>query len=123
MATHATLDEEQALFDATVLEVEKWWKTPRQAHIKRPYSAARIASLRGTLKKHYASSDMALKLWGILKEHAKIGTSELTFGATDPLVASQIPKYCKTVYVSGGLCGFSQVNEPGMDHADYPWDT
>lgn len=30
----------------------------------------------------------------------------------------------QTVYVSGALCGFSEVaTTPGMDHADYPWDT
>ncbi|CAK7232785.1 hypothetical protein SCUCBS95973_008374 [Sporothrix curviconia] len=32
-------------------------------------------------------------------------------------------KYMRTVYVSGGLSGFSENNYPGMDHADYPWDT
>lgn len=32
-------------------------------------------------------------------------------------------KHHQTVYVSGALCGFSEVSQPGMDHADYPWDT
>ena len=32
-------------------------------------------------------------------------------------------KHQQTVYVSGALCGFSEVALPGMDHADYPWDT
>lgn len=30
-----TLDEEQAYFDSIVKEIELWWATPRQAHIKR----------------------------------------------------------------------------------------
>lgn len=32
-------------------------------------------------------------------------------------------KHHQSVYVSGALCGFSEVAIPGMDHADYPWDT
>lgn len=32
-------------------------------------------------------------------------------------------KYCQTVYVSGGLCSLSRVDHPGIDTADYPWDT
>lgn len=27
------------------------------------------------------------------------------------------------MYVSGALCGLSEVQHPGCDHADYPWDT
>lgn len=29
----------------------------------------------------------------------------------------------QTVYVSGSVCGSTQVTEPGIDQADYPWDT
>jgi isocitrate lyase len=32
-------------------------------------------------------------------------------------------KHQQSVYVSGALCGFSQVGYPGMDACDYPWDT
>lgn len=32
-------------------------------------------------------------------------------------------KHQQTVYVSGALCGFSEVAIPGIDHADYLWDT
>jgi isocitrate lyase len=62
-------------------------------------------------------------LWKQLNEHNKNGTCELTFGTTDPVVVSQMAKHQQTVYVSGALCGFSEVAIPGMDHADYPWDT
>ena len=89
----------------------------------RPYSAARIASLRGLLPQKYPSSDMALKLWKILNEHRVNGTNEMTFGVTDPIIASQMAKYQQTLYVSGALCGFSEVSEPGMDCCDYPLDT
>ncbi|KAH6665078.1 putative mitochondrial 2-methylisocitrate lyase [Halenospora varia] len=118
-----TVDAEQAVFDAKVQDIESWWKTPRQSHIQRPYSAARIASLRGLLPQKYVSSDMALKLWDQLNEHRKNGTHEMTFGVTDPIIASQMAKYQQTLYVSGALCGFSEVSEPGMDCCDYPMDT
>ncbi|KAI9742369.1 MAG: hypothetical protein M1818_003902 [Claussenomyces sp. TS43310] len=120
--THS-VDEEQQAFDAAVAEIEKWWESPRQAHIKRPYSAAQIATLRPTLSQTYASSTMALKLWAQLNEHRKNKTAEMTFGVTDPIAASQMAKFCQTLYVSGALCGFSEVAEPGMDACDYPWDT
>lgn len=88
-----------------------------------PYSAARIASLRGLLPQKYPSSDMALKLWELLNERRVNGTHEMTFGVTDPIIASQMAKYQQTLYVSGALCRFSEVSEPGMDCCDYPLDT
>ncbi|RDW80360.1 isocitrate lyase-4 [Coleophoma crateriformis] len=115
--------DEQLAFEATVKEIEEWWQTPRQSHIKRPYSAQRVASLRPSLPTKYASSEQALKLWKQLNEHLKNGTHEMTFGTTEPTIVSQMAKHLQTVYVSGALCGFSEVAEPGMDHADYPWDT
>ncbi|KAI9729377.1 MAG: hypothetical protein M1834_006901 [Cirrosporium novae-zelandiae] len=118
-----SLDAEQAQFDQDVADIKAWWKTPRQAHLKRPYAAERIAAMRNTVKQHYASSDQALKLWGQLNEHLKNGTYEMTFGATDPIMVSQMVKHQQTVYVSGAICGLSEVSHLGMDHADYPWDT
>lgn len=90
----------------------------------RPYDARTIAALRNSIDATPpASSTQAVKLWNQLHEHNKNGTAELTFGTTDPTVVSQMAKYQQTVYVSGALCGFSEVAIPGMDHADYPWDT
>lgn len=66
---------------------------------------------------------MALKLWDQLNEHRVKGTHEMTFGVTDPIIASQMAKHQQTLYVSGALCGFSEVSEPGMDCCDYPLDT
>ncbi|CAK7213036.1 hypothetical protein SBRCBS47491_001666 [Sporothrix bragantina] len=118
-----TLEAEQASFDATVRAVKEWWKTPRQQHLTRPWTAETVAALRGSETLPVVSSPAALKLWDMLREHHKNGTSELTFGVTDPIGLSQMAKYMRTVYVSGGLSGFSENNYPGMDHADYPWDT
>ena len=90
----------------------------------RPYDARTIAALRNSIDAtSSASSTQALKLWAQLREHNRNGTTELTFGTTDPTVVSQMAKHQQTVYVSGALCGFSEVAIPGMDHADYPWDT
>ncbi|KJR84289.1 isocitrate lyase [Sporothrix schenckii 1099-18] len=118
-----SLEAEQASFDATVRDIEAWWATPRQQHVQRPWTARTVAALRGSQTLPCVSSPAALKLWALLKDHHKNKTSELTFGATDPVGVSQMAKYMRTVYVSGGLSGFSENAYPGMDHADYPWDT
>jgi isocitrate lyase len=90
----------------------------------RPYNARTIAALRSSLPAPSTASPVqGLKLWNQLTTHNKNGTTELTFGTTDPVAVSQMAKHQETVYVSGALCGFSEVALPGMDHADYPWDT
>ncbi|KAI0144516.1 isocitrate lyase [Xylariaceae sp. FL1272] len=119
-----SVDEEQRLFEEDVAAIEKQWASPRQAHLKRPYSARTIAAMRNSTNiTPPASSQQAAKLWNQLQKHRKDGTAELTFGTTDPVTVSQMAKHAQTVYVSGALCGFSEVAIPGMDHADYPWDT
>lgn len=49
----------------------------------------------------------------------------LTFGALDPVQASNLVKYFKTIYISGWQCSStaSTSNEPGPDFADYPANT
>ncbi|ORY01816.1 isocitrate lyase [Clohesyomyces aquaticus] len=119
-----SVEEEQKAFEAEIAAIEKQWASPRQAHLKRPYTAPTIAALRPSLPSNSTSSTkQALKLWSQLHTHNKSGTCELTFGTTDPIIVSQRAKSQQTVYVSGALCGFSEVAIPGMDHADYPWDT
>ncbi|KAM5342274.1 hypothetical protein ACJ41O_013240 [Fusarium nematophilum] len=119
-----SLDEEQKRFEAEVAAIEKQWSSPRQAHLKRPYSARTIAALRSSVPAtSSASSVQAVKLWDLLHQHRKAETTELTFGTTDPTIVSQMARHQQTVYVSGALSGFSEVAIPGMDHADYPWDT
>ncbi|KAI0485349.1 isocitrate lyase [Xylariaceae sp. FL0804] len=118
-----SLDEEEKAFRNEVGAVEKEWADPARSHLKRPYSAESIAALRNTIPLSYASSVQADKLWNILNTHLKNGTCEKTFGTTEPTVASQMAKHQQTIYVSGALCGLSEVQHPGCDHADYPWDT
>ncbi|KAI0171222.1 isocitrate lyase [Pestalotiopsis sp. NC0098] len=121
---YADIQSEKDAFAAEVEDIEKWWQTDRQKHIKRPYSAESIAALRNIgFKIEYPSSVQGRKLWRLLKEHNAKGTYDLTFGTTDPLIAKEMPKAgMQTVYVSGALCGLSQAAWPGADHADYPAD-
>ncbi|KAJ0341657.1 hypothetical protein COL922a_002096 [Colletotrichum nupharicola] len=99
---------ESDAFAAEVKEIEAWWETDRQKHIKRPYTAKSIAALRNVeFKIDYPSSVQGRKLWRILNEHNDNGTYELTFGTTEPLIAKEMSK---------------TTTWPGEDHADYPAD-
>ncbi|CAB91173.1 Mitochondrial 2-methylisocitrate lyase [Schizosaccharomyces pombe] len=118
------MDLEQLEYEKEVEEIEKWWATPKQSQIKRPYTASTVAVLSEVTKAYYPSSQQALKLYDLLREHRNKGTATLTYGVVDPVLASQASKAgLETIFVSGCLCGLSSVDEPGMDHADYPWDT
>ncbi|CAK7232803.1 hypothetical protein SCUCBS95973_008380 [Sporothrix curviconia] len=114
------LPAEEAAFEQEVAAIEAWWKTPRQASLK---SARRVAALRATQKTEYVSSRQALKLWDMLQSHLKEGTYELTYGVSDTIMAAELVKSQSVVYVSGSLCGVTSALHPGIDHADYPWDT
>ncbi|GMM48366.1 isocitrate lyase 1 [Pichia kluyveri] len=123
--TQINLDEEEKAFQAEVEAVKKWWKEPRWEGITRPYTAEEIVMRRSTLQNPNASDAMARKAYNLLKEHAKNGTSSITFGALDPIHVAQMAKYLDTVYVSGWQCSStaSTSNEPSPDLADYPMDT
>lgn len=119
------LDEEQALFDAQVQEIEKFFKQDRFKHTKRPYSAKDVALKRGSLNVEYPSNVQAKKLFKLLKKHQESKTASSTFGALDPIQVTQMGKYLDSIYVSGWQCSStaSTSNEPGPDLADYPYDT
>ena len=117
------VDAEDKAFQDQIAAVEKEWAQPWRSHIKRPYTAKAIAAMRNTIPLSYPSSLQGRKLWDQLEAHRVAGTCEKTFGTTEPTVMSQMAKHQQTVYVSGALCGLSEVQHPGMDHADYPWDT
>lgn len=123
--TQINLDEEEKAFQAEVEAVKKWWNEPRWEGITRPYTAEEIVMRRSTLQNPNASDAMARKAYDLLKDHAKNGTSSITFGALDPIHVAQMAKYLDTVYVSGWQCSStaSTSNEPSPDLADYPMDT
>lgn len=64
---------EDALFDTQVQQVQEWWKSPRYAGIKRPYTAEDVVARRGALQQTYPSSLMARKLFNLFEERAKEG--------------------------------------------------
>lgn len=72
---------EDALYEAQVKEIEEWWASPRFEGIRRPYSAADVASKRGSQYFKYPSSVMATKLFNLIREREAKGeplhTSEL----------------------------------------------
>ncbi|CAK7246291.1 MAG: hypothetical protein STHCBS139747_007918 [Sporothrix thermara] len=117
------VDAEEKAFQERVAAVQAEWARPWRSHLQRPYTAESIAALRNSIPLSYPSSILAKKLWDQLETHRKNATCEKTFGTTEPTTVSQMAKHQQTVYVSGALCGLSEVQHPGMDHADYPWDT
>merc|ERR1719261_1906293 len=74
---------------------------------------------------HFAGAEVSMKLYKMLREHQKNGTTSHTFGALDPVQIVQMNKYLTSVYVSGWQSSStaSTSNEPGPDIADYPYDT
>ncbi|EJD39614.1 isocitrate lyase icl [Auricularia subglabra TFB-10046 SS5] len=120
-----TMSSEKAVFDAEVKAVQQWWKHPRFARVKRPYSAEDVVRNRGTIPISYPSDVQAKKLWALLEQHAKNKTVSHTYGALDPVQVTQMAKYLETVYVSGWQSSStaSSTNEPGPDLADYPYNT
>ncbi|KAF9220985.1 isocitrate lyase and phosphorylmutase [Gyrodon lividus] len=116
---------ERAAFQVEVAHVEEWFKSPRFARVKRPYTAAQVVSKRGTIPIKYPAEIQGKKLFALLSEHAKNGTPSHTYGALDPVQVTQMAKYLETVYVSGWQSSStaSSTNEPGPDLADYPSNT
>ncbi|RSL92670.1 hypothetical protein CEP52_013668 [Fusarium oligoseptatum] len=96
--TKMDLDAEEAAFQDLADSIEQEWQSPRQAHLKRPYSAKTIAALRNTIPISYPSSLQGDKLWHLLNEHLKNGTHEKTFGTTEPTVVSQMVKHQQTTH-------------------------
>ncbi|KAL7276121.1 mitochondrial 2-methylisocitrate lyase [Rhizina undulata] len=118
-------EEEDAMFEAEVKEVEKWWAGDRYKGIKRPYSASDIVSKRGTLRQEYPSSTMAKKLFGLLKARAEEGKPVHTMGAIDPVQMTQQAPHQEVLYVSGWACSsvLTTTNEVSPDLGDYPYNT
>lgn len=75
-------EAEDALYEQQVKDIERWWASPRYEGIKRPYSAADVASKRGSQMQSYPSSVMARKLFNLLKEREAKG---------EPIHTSRIP--------------------------------
>merc|ERR1711988_1974513 len=79
----------------------------------------------GTCPLYFAGAKVSEKLYKMMRECQKNGTTSHTFGALDPVQIVQMNKYLTSVYVSGWQSSStaSTSNEPGPDIADYPYDT
>lgn len=116
---------EDALYEASVNEIEAWWASPRYEGIKRPYSAADVASKRGSQKTQYPSSVMATKFFNLIREREANGEPIHTMGAIDPVQMTQQAPHQEVLYISGWACSslLTSTNEVSPDFGDYPYNT
>lgn len=118
------MGELETKYKQDIEDIKAWWAQDEKKHLKRPYSAEEVALFRNSFNIEYFSSIQARKLWKIFHKHREEKTPMMTVGCVEPLLASQMSKAgLECVYASGGVSGLTQVEEPGVDHADYPWDT
>ncbi|KAL6903276.1 methylisocitrate lyase [Trichoderma evansii] len=117
--------EEDVLYEAQVKEIEEWWASPRFAGIRRPYSAADVASKRGSQYFKYPSSVMATKLFNLIREREAKGEPIHTMGAIDPVQMTQQAPHQEVLYISGWACSsvLTSTNEVSPDFGDYPYNT
>merc|ERR1719333_1704129 len=108
-----------------VKHMEAWMASDRFKHITRPYTAKDVVKMQGTMPLHFASSQIADKLFKMCRENQKNATCSHTFGALNTVQVIQMAKYLTSVYVSGWQTSStaSTSNEPGPDVADYPYDS
>ncbi|KAK5988412.1 2-methylisocitrate lyase [Cladobotryum mycophilum] len=118
-------EAEDALYDAQIKEVEAWWASPRYDGIQRPYSAADVASKRGSQHFSYPSSVMATKLFNLIREREAKGEPIHTMGAIDPVQMTQQAPHQEVLYISGWACSslLTSTNEVSPDFGDYPYNT
>ncbi|KAH0495985.1 hypothetical protein TgHK011_009506 [Trichoderma gracile] len=116
---------EDALYEAQVKEIEEWWASPRFAGIRRPYTAADVASKRGSQFFKYPSSVMATKLFNLIREREAKGEPLHTMGAIDPVQMTQQAPHQEVLYISGWACSsvLTSTNEVSPDFGDYPYNT
>ncbi|CAA7268104.1 unnamed protein product [Cyclocybe aegerita] len=122
-----SLDEEAAQFEARTKDMEDFFFQPRFEGIKRPYTAASVASKQGTLPvTPLPGSLLADKLFALLKNNAGDGKPVHTMGAIDPVQMTQMARNQEVVYVSGWAASSVLTtgnNEVGPDLGDYPYTT
>jgi len=122
-----SLADEKAQFDARVGEMEAFFTSPRFKDIKRPYTAASVATKQGSMPVlPQPSTVLADKLYSVLDRAAKEGRPVHTMGAIDPVQMTQMARHQEIVYVSGWAASSVLTtgnNEVGPDLGDYPYTT
>ncbi|TDH73098.1 hypothetical protein CCR75_004727 [Bremia lactucae] len=108
-----------------IKQTEAFLRSERFQYIKRPYGAADVVKLQGTIPASNAGVAMSRKLYKMLRELHDAKKTSHTFGALDTIQVTQMAKHLTSVYVSGWQSSStaSTSNEPGPDVADYPMDT
>ncbi|KAH8099737.1 isocitrate lyase [Cristinia sonorae] len=122
-----TVEEENNAFNDRVDEMEAFFNLPRFANIKRPYSAASVASKQGSLPVlPLPSTLLADKLYALFDKAANEGKPVHTMGAVDPVQMTQMAPHQEVVYISGWACSSLLTtcnNDVGPDIGDYPYTT
>jgi isocitrate lyase len=104
----------------------RWWKQDRWVHTYRNYTAADVATLRGSIDLITPTHYLSKKLYWMLRKNFEQSKASYTYGALDTVQAMNMCKYLTSIYVSGWQCSSTHVpssHEPGPDFADYPMDT
>lgn len=97
-----TLAEESQDFEERCSRLSTFFALPRFASIKRPYSAAAVASKQGSFPVlPLPSTYTADKLYARLNKAAQEGKPVHTMGAIDPVQMTQMAQNQDVVYISG----------------------
>ncbi|KAI0830821.1 isocitrate lyase [Trametes gibbosa] len=125
--TPPSLEAEAAEFDSRVADMEAFFTQPRFASLKRPYTAAQVASKQGSLPVlPLPSTLLANKLYALFEKASGEGKPVHTMGAIDPVQMTQMAPHQEVVYVSGWACSSVLTtgnNDVGPDLGDYPYTT
>lgn len=100
-----SLKQEDDLFNDRVDEMQSFFDLPRFANIKRPYSAAAVASKQGSMPVlPLPSTLLSDKLYALFESASKEGRPVHTMGAVDPAQMTQMAPHQEVVYISGWAC-------------------
>ena len=100
-----SLKQEDDFFNDRVDEMQSFFDLPRFSTIKRPYSAASVASKQGSMPiLPLPSTLLADKLYTLFDNASKDGRPVHTMGAVDPVQMTQMAPHQEVVYVSGWAC-------------------
>ena len=117
--TPPTPEEESAAFTARVADMEAFFSQPRFASIRRPYTAAQVASKQGSLPVlPLPSTLLANKLYALFEKAASEGRPVHTMGAADHVQMTQWAGWLEVCYVSGWVASSTLTtgnNEIGPD--------
>lgn len=70
--------------------IERWWASPSQCNVKRPYSAEMVAKLRDVYPECEHGNLYAKKLRNIFAQHHAKRTASYTFSPTDGIALQRM---------------------------------